>query len=88
MSFPSLQTLQCLEVFSILFFGRPGFNGHENVTCKKFGAQTAKRYIVRHKKRCSFGTFYCAKCHKFSARSQADLNCIIAEKHSLSQPKK
>ena len=42
---------------------------------------------MRHKKRCSVGTVYCAKCPNFSTRSQADLNFHILEKHSSSRPK-
>ena len=44
--------------------------------------QTTRNKVVGHKKRCSIGTLYCTRCPNFSTKTQKDLNCHIAKKHS------
>ena len=58
----------------------------EKVTCENCGTQTTRNNIVQHKKSCSAGTLYCTHCPNFSAKSQSDLICHIAEKHSAPKP--
>ena len=60
----------------------PSHNRKEKVTCENCGTQTTKLNLARHKKRCSVGTLYCTQCPNFSTKSQNDLNCHIAKKHS------
>ena len=58
----------------------------EKITCENCGTQTTRNNIVRHKKRCSVGTLYCAQCPNFSEKSQNDLNYHIVKKHSAQKP--
>ena len=58
----------------------------EKVTSEKYGTQTTRNKIVRHEKRCSAGTLYCAQCPNFSTKSQDDLKYHIARKHSAPKP--
>ena len=57
-------------------------NRNEKVTCDNFGTQTPKPNLPRHKKGSSAGTFYFIQCPTFSTKSQNDLNCQFAKKHS------
>ena len=54
----------------------------EKITCENCGTQTTRNNIVRHKKSCSAGTPFCTHCPSFSTKSQSDLNCHYAKKHS------
>ena len=58
------------------------------MTCEHCGTQITRNNIVRHKKRCSAGTLYCAQCPNFSTFSQDDLNYHIAKQHSAAGPSK
>ena len=60
---------------------------NEKFTCDKFGRQTTKRNLVRHKTRCSAGTLYCTQCPNFSTTSQVVLNYHNAEKHATPRVK-
>ena len=60
----------------------PSLIRKEKVTCENCGNQTSRNNIVRHKKDCSAGTFYCTQCPNFFTKSQNDLNYHIAKKHS------
>ena len=55
------------------------FNHDDKVTCENCGTETTKINLAGHKKKCSVGTPYCAKCPNFSTRSLADLNFHIAK---------
>ena len=60
---------RCEKIFSDL---------NDKVTCEKKGTKRTRDNLARHKKRCSVGTFYCAKFFsKFAACSQADLKVHI-----------
>ena len=65
----------------------PGLNRNEKITCKKCETQTKKRNNVRHKTRCSAGTFFCTQCPKFLTTSQADLNYHFAKIHATPRVK-
>ena len=76
-----------LHVYFRLFYQTtitemPSLIRKEKFTCEDCGTQTTRNNIVRHKKRCSVGTLYCTHCRNFSTKSQSDLNCHIAKKHS------
>ena len=58
----------------------------EKVTCENCGNQTTRNNIVRHKKSCSAGTWYCPQCPNFFTKSESDLNYRIAKKHSTPKP--
>ena len=60
----------------------PSLIQKEKITCKNCGTQTTRNNIVRHKKRCSFGTLYCTHCPNFSTKSQRYLNYHIAKYYS------
>ena len=64
----------------------PSLNRNEKRESEYCGTQTTKLNLARHKKSCSAGTFYCTQCPNFSKKSQNDLNCHIAKKHSAPQP--
>ena len=66
----------------------PGLNRNKKNYCgDNFGTQTTKINIVRHKTRCSVGTFCCTQCPSFSTSSQDDLNYHIANKHETPRAK-
>ena len=60
----------------------PSLNRNDKVQCERCGTETSRINLARHKKRCSVGTLYCAKCPNISRRSQADLNFHIGRKDS------
>ena len=64
----------------------PSLSRNEKVTCENCGTQTTKLIPARHEKRSSVGTLYCTHCPNFSTKSQNDLNCHIAKKHSAPKP--
>ena len=64
----------------------PSLNRYEKVTCEYYGTQTLKPTLARHKKRCSVATLYRTQYPNFSTKSQNDLNCRIAKKHSAPKP--
>ena len=66
----------------ITVFEMPSLIRKEKVTCENCGNQTTINNIVQHKKSCSAGTLYCTHCPIFHTKSQNDLNCHIAKKHS------
>ena len=65
----------------------PALDRNEKITCDKCGTQTTKKNIVRHKTRCSAGTFYCTQFPNFSTKSGDDLNYHIAKKHATPRVK-
>ena len=64
----------------------PSLIREEKFTCVNCGTQTTRNNIVRHKKSCSAGTFFCTHCPNFSTNSQNDLKYHIAKKHSAPKP--
>ena len=64
----------------------PSLIRKEKITCENCGTQTTGNNIVRHKKRYSAGTFFCAHCPNFSTKSQNDLNYHVAKKRSAPKP--
>ena len=83
----SLQSSRLFQtILSNCFFGMPALIRKENITCENCGTQTTRNSIVRYKKRCSVGTLCCTQCHKFSTKSQNDLNYHIAKKRSAPKP--
>ena len=57
-------------------------NRNEKLTCDNCGTQTTRKNIVRHKTRCSAGTFYCTQCPNILTTSQWDLKNRTAKKHA------
>ena len=66
----------------------PSLKRNGKVTDEKCGKKTTKIILARHKKRCPFGTFCCAKCPYFVTRSQARVNFHLANKAYLIPTKK
>ena len=58
----------------------------KKIICENCGTQTTRNNIIRHMKRCSFGTLYCTQCPNLSAKSQNDLNYPIAKKQRAPKP--
>ena len=70
-----------IPIFELLSLNRNG-----KVTFDNCGTQTTNLNLVRHRKRCSVGTFYCNQCSTFSTKSKNYLNYHIAKKHSAPKP--
>ena len=66
----------------------PALDSNEINTSDKCGTQTRKKNILRHKTRCSAGTFYCTQCPNFSTTSQVGQNYHIAKKHATPRVRK
>ena len=64
----------------------PSLIRKEKITCEICGTHVTRNNIVRDKKRCSAGTFYCTQCPSFLTLSQDDLNYHVAKKHSVPRP--
>ena len=64
----------------------PSLIRKEKIICENCGTKTTRNNIVRHKKRCSFGTLYYTQSPNFSTKSPNDLNYHIAKKHSAPKP--
>ena len=64
----------------------PSLKRYEKVKCENCGTQTTKLILARHKKSCSAGTLHCSQNPNFLTKSQNDLNCRIAKKHSAQKP--
>ena len=60
----------------------PSINRYEKGTCENCCTQTTKPDLVRHRKSCSAGTFYCTKYPNCSTKSLNDNKYQIAKKHS------
>ena len=60
----------------------PSLRRKEKITCENCGTQTTRNNIVRRKKSCSFGIFFCTQYPNFSTKSQKDLKYHVAKKHS------
>ena len=64
----------------------PILDRNVKVTCGDFGTSVTKKYLSRHKSRCSGGTLYCPKFPNFFTKSRDDLNYHIAKQHSAAGP--
>ena len=65
----------------------PALDRSVKVTCGNCEASVMKKYLSRHKLRCSGGTLYCPKRPNLSTKPKDDYSYHIAKKHSAAGPK-
>ena len=58
----------------------------KQITCEKFGYQTTRNNILRHRKRSSAGSLFCTPFASFFTTAQDELSYHIAKKHSAPKP--
>ena len=75
----SLRLIQIVCGTFLLLKMRP-FIGNDKVTFENCGSKATRKNLARHRKRCSFGKLFSAKCPNCPRRSQADLNFHNSER--------